>query len=351
MASGPMRGLEHGSQREELLGRTKVDIVASAILEQNRPHPLPTRGTRRLQRVWEKVIEFALLSCALLSVAITLSIAAVLIVGSVQFFTLQDGEPMAAGDVLDRVWYFFTGDEWTAGFANPVYGILPLLVGSLMVAGIAALVALPIGLATAIYLSEYAQPRVRGIAKPTLELLAGIPTVIYGFFALTTVTPLLEIFIPGLSSSNQISGGIVVGIMIIPMVASLSEDALRAVPRSLRDGAFALGANKFDTSVKVVVPAALSGVTASFLLAISRALGETMAVSLACGNKVELIFDPRDGVATMTSFIVRVATGDQPHGTTDFNSMFAVGAVLFFMTLGMNIVAQHFMKRYRQVYQ
>jgi phosphate transport system permease protein len=250
------------------------------------------------------------------------------------------------------------GTEWTAGFANPVYGILPLVVGSLLVAVIAALVALPIGLTTAIYLSEYAQPRVRGIAKPTLELLAGIPTVVYGFFALTVVTPFLrnlEIFgypvIPGLSAMNQLSGGIVVGIMIIPMVASLSEDALRAVPRSLRDGAFALGANKFDTSVKVVLPAALSGVTASFLLAISRALGETMAVSLACGNKVELTLDPREGIATMTSFIVRVAIGDQPHGTTNFDSLFAVGAVLFLMTLAMNIVAQQILKRFRQVYQ
>src|SRR5262249_13494714 len=195
-------------------------------------------------------------------------------------------------------------------------------------------------------------PRVRGIAKPTLELLAGIPTVVYGFFALTTVTPFLALFIPRLGDpTNQLSGGIVVGIMIIPMVASLSEDALRAVPRPLRDASIALGANKFETSVKVVLPAALSGVTASFLLAISRAIGETMAVSLACGEMAKFTLDPREGIATMTSFIVRIAKGDVPHGSTDFNSLFAVGALLFFITLGMNLLAQRVLRRYRQGFQ
>jgi phosphate transport system permease protein len=251
------------------------------------------------------------------------------------------------------IWYFLTGDQWTATFgAGALYGILPLLVGTLMVAVIAALVALPIGLTTAIYLSEYANSWVRSVAKPTLELLAGIPTVVYGFFAVYTITPLLANVIPGLGTPyNQLSGGIVVGIMIIPMVASLSEDAMRSVPRSLRDASYALGATQYETSVKVVLPAALSGVVASFILAISRAIGETMAVSLACGDKTKLTLDPREGIATMTSYIVRVAKGDLVHGSTDFNSLFAVGLTLLIMTLAMNIFAQWVSGRYRMVYQ
>ncbi len=318
----------------------------------------------------ERLIEFSLLCCGLLSIVITLAIAAVVLHGTYEFFmdpeydTLQNPE-------RDRVnvWYFFTGTEWSAGFRNAKYGILPLVSGTLMVAGIAALISMPIGLATAIYLSEYASPRVRGIAKPTLELLAGIPTVVYGFFALTFITPLLAesmIFgevmlgtedepfalVKGLNMpTNQLAGGIVVGIMIIPIVASLSEDALRAVPRALRDGSYALGANKFETSLRVVVPAALSGITASFILALSRAVGDTMAVSLACGDRAALSFDPLQGVATMTAFIVRIAQGDVQHGSTDFNSLFAVAAVLFFMTLAMNIFAQWVLKRFRQVYE
>jgi phosphate transport system permease protein len=329
-----------------------------ATISPVRPSPLPA-SRRTFQRVREAIIEFSLLCCGLLSVAVTLAIAGVVIIGSLQFFTTENGNPMSLGAIWDRVVYFFTGTEWTASFASPKYGILPLLAGTVMVAVIAALIALPIGLLTAIYLSEYARPGVRAIAKPTLELLAGIPTVVYGFFAITAVTPFLAgdifpyiEFIPALGNpNNQLSGGIVVGIMIIPMVASLSEDALRAVPRSLRDGAIALGANKFETSVKVVLPAGLSGVTASFLLAISRAIGETMAVSLACGDRAELTLDPREGIATMTSFIVRIAKGDVQHGSTDFNSLFAVGALLFFMTLGMNFFAQRVLRRYRQVYQ
>jgi phosphate transport system permease protein len=307
---------------------------------------------RALQSFFEALIEFALLACGLFSIIVTLAIAAVLLFGSFQFFTMHDGELMSAGEIWQRILYFFTGTEWSAAFADARYGILPLVTATITVALIAALIALPIGLLTAIYLSEYATPRVRAGAKPTLELLAGIPTVVYGFFAITVVTPFLGQIIEGLGDPyNQLSGGIVVGIMIIPMVASLSEDALRAVPRSLRDGAIALGANKFETSVKVVAPAALSGITASFMLALSRAIGETMAVTLACGDTARLTLDPREGAATMTSFIVRIAKGDVQHGTTDFNSLFAVAATLFFITLLMNIVAQKVLKRYRQVYQ
>lgn len=296
-------------------------------------------------RVWlllERAIERALLWCGLLSIAVTLAIAAVLVHGSWQFFS----------DPNVSVWYFFTGTEWSASFANPRYGIWPLLTGTLMVAGIAACIALPVGLTSAVYLSEYATPRVRKTAKPVLELLAGIPTVVYGFFAVNTVTPFLGHVIPGLEQPyNMIGGGVVVGIMIIPTVASLSEDAMRSVPRSLRDASYALGANQFETSTKVVLPAALSGVVASFILGLSRAVGETMAVSLACGDRTVFSLDPRGSIATMTSFIVRIAKGDVQHGSTDFNSLFAVGLTLFCMTLVMNIGAEWVRARYRQVYQ
>ncbi len=295
-----------------------------------------------VQKFVERVFELGLLGSGLLSIGITIAIALVVIGGSIEFFR----------DPKVSVWYFFTGEEWSAGFRDAKYGILPLIAGTAIVAVIAAAIALPIGLITAIYLSEYASPRVRGVAKPTLELLAGIPTVVYGYFALTAVTPFLAMFVPGLQSPyNQLSGGVVVGIMTLPMVASLSEDALRAVPNSLRHASLALGANKFETSVRVVAPAALSGILASFVLAISRAVGETMAVSIACGEKAKLTLDPREGVATMTGFIVRIAKGDVPHGSTDFNSLFAVACVLFVMTLAMNIFAQWMLSRYRQVYQ
>lgn len=324
------------------------------------------RTSRRAQKFRELLIEGALLLCGLFSILVTALIAYVLIAGTALFFSWEQGGNEAGRwltrpELWDRVTYFFAGDRWTAGFSDPQYGVLPLLAGTLLVAVIAACIAIPIGLATAIYLSEYAAPRVRAIAKPTLELLAGVPTVVYGFFAVTTLTPLLAEFFRwafGLELGNpynQLSGGIVVGIMTIPMVASLSEDALRAVPRALREGAVALGANKFETSTKVVVPAALSGVMASFLLAFSRAVGETMAVALACGDRsIPLSWEslnPMQGLATMTSFIVKMAKGDVPIGTTDYNSLFAVGCVLFFITLTMNVMAQKVLRRFRQVYQ
>lgn len=318
------------------------------------------RGPSR--RPWEKLIEWALLACGLFSILITLSIALVIFLGSFEFFvttTRQVETPhgpkteidfMSGDKIWERFSYFFTGTEWTE--SSEKYAILPLLSATLMVTFIAALVAVPIGLLTATYLSEYAMPRTRAIAKPMLELLAGIPTVVYGFFAITVVTPALAHVIPDLGNPNNlISGGIVVGIMIIPMIASLSEDALRSVPRALREGSIALGATKFQTSVKVVIPAALSGITASFLLAMSRAIGETMAVTLACGESARMALDPRQGAATMTSMIVHRAKGDVQHFSTDYNSMFAVAGVLFLMTLSMNVVAQKVLKRYRQVYQ
>ncbi|NDH05035.1 phosphate ABC transporter permease subunit PstC [bacterium] len=290
----------------------------------------------------EWFIEWGLFLSAFLSIGITIAIAWIVFSGTYQFFSDPDVS----------IKYFFTGTEWTAGFEGAKYSILPLLAGTMMVAVIAGLLALPIGLISAIYLSEYASKPVRLLVKPTLELLAGIPTVVYGYFAVFAITPLLEKFIPGLDPvTNQLSGGIVVAIMILPMIASLSEDAMRMVPGSLREASYALGATKFETSTKIVVPAALSGILASFLLAISRAIGETMAVTLACGGQPKLTLDPREGLATMTGFIARIAQGDVQHGTTLFNSLFAVAAVLFIITLTMNMLAQWILTKYRQVYQ
>jgi phosphate transport system permease protein len=355
-----LRGSSGSSARDPLANREdRVRKRKSMATETTSPFRdwLQKHGTRR--RGWEKLIEWGLLACGLLSIAITISIASVILVGSFDFFTtttVKDGELkgqnvwMGSAEIWERFSYFFTGTEWTE--STEQYGIWPLLSASLIVTLIAAAVAIPLGLLTATYLSEYASPKVRSVAKPTLELLAGIPTVVYGFFAITVITPMLVALIPGMGNPNNLlSGGIVVGIMIIPMVASLSEDALRAVPNALRDGAIALGANKYETSVKVVIPAALSGVTASFLLAISRALGETMAVTLACGETARLVLDPRQGAATMTAFIVHRARGEVDHFSTEFNSLFAVAGVLFVMTLGMNIIAQKVLKRFRQVYQ
>ncbi|MCY2940550.1 MAG: phosphate ABC transporter permease subunit PstC [Planctomycetota bacterium] len=293
-------------------------------------------------RISEWLIEWALFASAFLSIGITVAIAWIVFSGTYQFFS----------DPTVSIKYFFTGTEWTAGFEDAKYSILPLLTGTIMVAVIAAVLALPIGLISAIYLSEYASKPIRLLLKPTLELLAGIPTVVYGYFAVFAITPMLQMFIPGLDPvTNQLSGGIVVAIMILPMVASLSEDAMRMVPGSLREASYALGATKFETSTKVVVPAALSGILASFLLAISRAIGETMAVTLACGGQPKLTLDPREGLATMTGFIARIAQGDVQHGTTLFNSLFAVAAVLFVVTLAMNMLAQWILTKYRQVYQ
>jgi phosphate transport system permease protein len=227
--------------------------------------------------------------------------------------------------------------------------MLPLLTGTLMVTVIAAVLALPAGVLTAIFLSEYAGPRLRAVLKPALEILAGIPTVVYGYFALTTVTPLLQQWLPDVKPNNQLSGGIVVAIMILPMVTSLSEDSLRSVSRTLRDASYALGANRFETATRVVLPAAFSGVTASFLLAVGRAMGETMAVSLACGGTPMLSFDPRVGAATITSYIANVAVGDVMHSGTQFLSLFALALVLFVITLLTNLTGVFIWRRYRQV--
>jgi phosphate transport system permease protein len=286
----------------------------------------------------ERAIKYALGACALVSVLTTLGIAAVLVIESIPFF-----QTVALTE-------FFGDTRWTPQFANKHFGIWALLSGTVLVTVISAVVALPIGLASAIFISEYASLGVRKALKPGLELLAGVPTVVYGYFALTFVTPLLQAFIPGLGVYNALSAGIVVGIMIIPMVASLSEDALQAVPDSLEQAAYALGATKVETVLRVNVPAAFSGIMASFILGISRAIGETMIVTLAAGATAKTTLNPLQSIQTMTAFIVQVSKGDTPQGTIVYQSIFAVGLVLFLITLAMNILANRITLRYQEKY-
>jgi len=286
----------------------------------------------------ERAIEYVLGACALISVLTTLGIAAVLVIESIPFF---QSVPLTE---------FFGDTRWTPQFAEKHFGIWALLSGTLLVTVISAVVALPVGLASAIFISEYASRWVRKILKPGLELLAGVPTVVYGYFALTFVTPLLRTFIPGLGVYNALSGGIVVGIMVIPMVASLSEDALQAVPDSLARAAYALGATKYEAVVRVNVPAAFGGIMASFILAISRAIGETMIVTLAAGASPKTTLNPTEAIQTMTAFIVQVSKGDTPQGTIQYQSIFAVGLVLFLITLAMNVFANRITRRYQEKY-
>ncbi|WP_437187085.1 phosphate ABC transporter permease subunit PstC [Planctomicrobium sp. SH668] len=305
-------------------------------------------------RFKEQVIESLLIVCALISIATTLGIILVLFTESVYSFTgerafFQQVSPME----------FFFGTQWSPQFAEPNkhFGILPLLCGTVLVAGVAALTGLPAGILAAIYLSEYASSKVRKIVKPFLEILAGIPTVVYGYFALQFVTPYLIVpFFHNLlgldvEGFNALSAGIVVGIMVFPMVCSLSEDALRAVPRSLREAGYALGSTKYDVSVKVVVPAATSGIIASFLLAVSRAIGETMAVVIAAGQSPAITLNPLQSIQTMTGFMVNISMGDTAAGSIEYKSLYAVGLTLFCMTLLMNILSQWWMRRFREVYQ
>ncbi len=276
---------------------------------------------------------------SLISIFTTLGIIFVLIFEAIGFFREVS--------ILD----FLTDTLWTPLFYEKHFGILPLLCGTLLTSLIAMLVAGPLGLLTAIFLSEYASPRVRRICKPILEVLAGIPTVVYGYFALLFVTPLLQKIIPSLSGFNALSPGIVMGIMILPIVSSLSEDAMYAVPRGLREAAYALGSTKMETSLKVVVPAAFSGITTSFILAISRAIGETMLVTIAAGQMAQLTFNPLVPIQTMTAYIVQVSLGDTPAGSLEYKTIFAVGIVLFLLTLILNLVAQWLRKRFREAYE
>lgn len=294
--------------------------------------------SRKTVRWGEFLIQCCLAICALVSIITTIVIIYVLTKESFSFF--NNVSPIE----------FFFGTQWIPLFEPSSYGVLPLLWGTLIVTFGAAIIAIPIGLATAVYLSEYAPPRTRSIVKPVLELLAGIPTVVYGFFALTFVTPLLQSFIPGLQVFNALSGAIVVGIMVLPTIATLSDNALRAVPDTLRQGAYAVGATPFEVSTQVVIPAGLSGVMASFILAVSRAIGETMAVTLAAGATPNMSFTFLESVQTMTAYIVQVSMGDTPAGGIAYQTLFAVAALLFVITLLLNAISQWILNRYRQVY-
>jgi phosphate transport system permease protein len=291
-----------------------------------------------MRGVSEGLVKWFCFVCALVSIVTTIGIITVLVSQSIPFF--RSVSPVD----------FFTGTTWSPTPEPGEFGVLPLIAGTLIIMIGAGILALPLGLLSAIFLSEYAPTRLRNFLKPTLELLAGIPTVVYGYFGLFFVTPLLRHLLPAIQSSNALSGAIVVGIMILPLVSSLCEDALSAVPRSLREGAYGLGATKMEVTTKIVVPGALSGIMASFILALSRALGETMAVTLAAGSNPTLAFNPAKAIETMTAYIVSTSKGDAGVGTVRYNSIFAVGITLFVFTMVMNLVAVRLVKAFRQVY-
>ncbi|MCH7906112.1 MAG: phosphate ABC transporter permease subunit PstC [Chloroflexi bacterium] len=277
-------------------------------------------------------------TAALVSVLTTVGIIFILLKETFGFFQIVP------------VWDFITGTKWAPLFEPQAFGVLPLVAGTLLAAGIAGIVALTLGLGAAIYLSEYAPDRVRRIIKPVLEVLAGIPTVVYGFFALSFITPLLQSILPIPVIFNVLSAGIVMGLMIMPMVSTLSEDAMVAVPRELRDAAYALGATRFEVATKIVVPAALPGIVASFILALSRAIGETLIVTIAAGATPNLTINPLESIQTMTAYIVQVSLGETPQGTLVFKTIFAVAFLLFLMTLAMNIFGRWVVRRYTEKY-
>ena len=298
---------------------------------------LPRRNWRKL--LPERIIKFILLLCSAVSILTTVGIVSVLLFEAILFFREVS------------IFEFLTDTRWTPLFTSKHFGILPLVTGTVLVSVGAMLVALPLGLLSAIYLSEYAPGLVRRVLKPVLEILAGIPTVVYGFFALLFVTPLLRNISDDIDVFNALSASIVMGIMILPMVSSLSEDAMQAVPRSLREAAYALGATKLEVSTRVVIPAALSGIVASFILALSRAIGETMIVTIAAGQNPNFTLNPLVAIETMTAYIVQVSLGDTPTGTLEFKTIFAVAISLFVITLAMNVLSQIFVRRFREVYE
>ena len=298
-------------------------------------HPL----TARNRRTGERVVIGALALCAAISILVTIGIIIALVVPSLEF--LQE---VSLAD-------FLGGTDWSPLFKPPSFGVLPLIVGTLSTTIWACVVCLPLGLATAIYLSEYARPRVRAVVKPVLEVLAGIPTVVLGYFALTFLTPALRDLGWQVEIFNAFSAGIIIGILLLPTVASLSEDAMKAVPSSLREGSFGLGANRFQVSTRVVVPAAISGIAASFVLAISRAIGETTIVLIAAGQLPQMTLAPGKTVETMTAFIAATGAGDVPTGSIAYKTIFAVGLTLFILTFILNIFAIRMVRRFREVYE
>ena len=314
-----------------------------ATSEQVHPEIITSRvqtatSSRALQQRRERVIEILLLLAALSSVAITVGIVGVLVFESVQFFRHVS------------IAEFLTDTQWTVLFADPHYGIMPLVTGTLVTSVVALLVSLPLGTIIAIYLSEYARARTREILKPILELLSAVPTVVFGYFALLFLTPLLQRVMPGLPGFNMLSAGIVIGIMIIPYVSSLSEDAMRAVPVHIREGSYAMGATRLQTALRVLFPAAFSGIASAYVLGFSRAVGETMIVAVAAGTQPNLTLNPMEGAATITAYIVQVSLGDLPHGSIAYQSIFAAGLTLMLLTLVFNIGGYLLRKKFREIY-
>ncbi|MGJ3251507.1 MAG: phosphate ABC transporter permease subunit PstC [Elainellaceae cyanobacterium] len=297
------------------------------------------KPNRAISKLSEKIVIVIFGVFAIVSVATTFGIVFTLIFETFEFFSEVS------------VWRYLTDTQWTPLFVNPQFGIIVLLCGTFLTSFIGLIVAIPLGLLAAICLSEYAPRNLRAWLKPALEILAGVPTVVFGYFALLFLTPILQTFIPGLSTFNALSAGIVLGFAILPTIASLSEDAIFAVPQSLRQGAYALGSTKRETVVGVVLPSALSGIVASIVLGVARAVGETMIVTLAAGQAPTLTLDPRSAVQTMTSFIVQVAKGDAPYGSLEFITLFAVGMTLFVITLALNIFSFWFVRKFQEKYE
>ena len=304
-----------------------------------RDHLNPSRPGTGQETLGGRIIHVLLFLSAALSIFVTVGIVLVLIFETVEFFREVS------------FFEFFGSTTWSPLFSDQQFGVWALISGTVLVAVIALAVAIPLGLLAAIFLSEYAPPRVRAVLKPVLEMLAGIPTIVYGYFALLFVTPLIRELVPGIGVFNALSAGIVMGIMILPMISSLSEDAFGAVPRSLREASYALGATRMETALRVVLPAALSGVVASVILAASRAIGETLIVTIAAGQNPNFTANPLEAIETMTAFIVQVSLGDTPAGSLAFKTLFAVAMTLFVMTLVMNIVAQVVARRFREAYE
>jgi phosphate transport system permease protein len=315
---------------------TTLSAQPAAPLADGRPR------SKALRRVREGCIMAGLIGCGAFSIATTVTIIMILAVEALRFFRLDEVS----------FWGFISGTRWSPLLgAEKHFGVWPLVCGTLLVTAVAMSVALPLGLVTAVWLSEYARPRVRAVVKPVLEVLAGIPTVVFGFFALTVITPGLRWLHEGFGVYNAASAGLAVAVMCLPIVTSLSEDALRAVPRSLREGAFGLGATRFEVAVRVVTPAALSGIIAAFLLAIARAVGETMIVSLAAGASPSMTLDPRNEVQPMTGYMVQIFLGDASNFGPEYYSSYAVAATLFLMTLLLTLIGHRVRVRYRQVYE
>lgn len=297
-------------------------------------------GLLRRQHLVEKIAGLFLMACAVVSVLTTVGIIVILMTEALQFFATES------------IRNFLFNSRWTALFENDQsFGVLSLVSATMVITFLSMLLAMPVGLMSAIYLSEYASPRVRSLLKPSLELLAGIPTIIYGYFALTFITPeIIQRLWPQASVYNVLAASIAVGVMIVPLIASLSEDSIRAVPTAMREGAYAMGATRFEVATRVIVPAALSGIVASFILAASRAVGETMIVALAAGSKAQLASDPLQPAQTMTGYIVQVVSGDVARGSNVYYSLYAVGLLLFVMTLALNVFSHWFVRRFREEY-